>query len=148
MLKFRTLKNGIDKTNSFVTNDQYTFGGRFLRKYRLDELPQIVNILKGEMGIVGPRPEEARVIQLYPEHIRKKLLSVKPGWFSLAGIYFFKDEEEILKQSVTPHKDYWEIIRPMKLTLDFFYIDNRGFLLDCWILYQGLKKGIMQAFKR
>ena len=148
MLKIRTLREGVDKTSSFATSDQYVWGGRFMRKYRIDEIPQIWNLLKGQMNFVGPRPEEERVIELYPEHIREKLLSIKPGWFSLAGIYFFKDEEEILRLSPDPHKDYWEKIRPIKLTLDFFYIDNKGFLLDLWIIYQAIKRGVMQVFKK
>lgn len=144
MLKFRTMKEGT--SGSFATEDRYTWAGKFLRKTRLDELPQLWNIIRGDMWFVGPRPEEASTMNLFPQDIRTKLLSVKPGWFGLGGL-FFVDEEKFLAQSPDPHKDYWEKIKPMKLTLDFFYINNRCMSLDLWIIYQGFKVGIKNAFK-
>ena len=141
MYKFKTLKDGSD-TSAFH-KDAYLFGGRFLRKYRIDELPQIWNIIRGDMALVGPRPQEERTINLYPSGIKEKLLSVKPGWFSPAGIHFMH-EGQILEFSKNPHEDYWIKIQPMKLTLDFFYVENKGFFLDLWVIYQAIKKGLFQ----
>ena len=105
----------------------------------MDEIPQFWNLLKGDMALVGPRPEELGTINLYPEHIREKLLSVKPGMFGMAGIYFM-DEEQLLASSENPQKDYWEKIKPMKATLDTFYIENRCFLLNLAIVYMAIKR--------
>ena len=95
LYKFRTLKNGVDKTNSFASQEQYTFIGRFLRKSKIDELPQIWNWLKRDLNLVGPRPEEEKTIEVIPEETRKILLSVRPGLTSLSSIHFF-DETTIL----------------------------------------------------
>lgn len=143
MWKFRTMKLG--NNGYFASEDKYTWAGKFLRKTRLDELPQLWNILKGDMAFVGPRPEEESTMALFPEDIREKLLSVKPGWFGLGGLFFI-DEETWLAQSPDPHKDYWEKIKPMKLTLDFFFINNRCFSLKVWIMWQGFKIGIKNIF--
>ena len=136
MYKIRTLKEG--GSGAFAHEHEYTWCGRFLRRWRLDELPQLLNMIKGDMALVGPRPEEAKQISILPEDIRNKLLSVKPGLFGLSGLYFM-DEEHLLKNSTDPMSDYWTKIRPIKLTLDFFYIDNRGLLFDLWIIFQCLK---------
>lgn len=139
MLKFRTLKES-DK-NSYNHIDNYTKYGRFMRKYRIDEIPQLWHVLTRRMNLVGPRPMEAKTLNAYPGHVAKKLLSVRPGLFGLAGIYFL-DEEHLLSLSEDPQKDYWEKILPMKIALDFFYIDNRGILFDLWIIYNCIKKGL------
>lgn len=143
MYKFRTMKEG--NNGSFASEDRYTWPGKFLRKTRLDETPQLFNIIRGDMAFVGPRPEEASTMALFPEDIRSKLLSVKPGWFGIGGLFFI-DEEKFLAQSADPHKDYWEKIKPMKLTLDFFYINNKCISLDLWVIYQGLKIGFKNIF--
>lgn len=137
MYKIRTLKE--NKKTHYNHGNNYTFMGKFLRKYRLDEAPQLLNVLKGDMSIVGPRPQEAKTIDLYPDYIKDKLLSVKPGMFGLAGIHFM-DEEHILTLSEEPEKDYWERIAPLKITLDFFYIENKCLSLDLWIAWQAVKK--------
>ena len=145
MYKFRTMKLG--NNGSFAKEDRYIWCGKFLRKTRIDELPQLWNILKGDMSFVGPRPEEGLTIDLYPVHIREKLLSVKPGWFGIGGIFFI-NEEKYLAESQNPHEDYWMKIKPMKLTLDFFYIDNKCLSFDIWLIYQGLKTGIKNLWNR
>ncbi len=137
MLKIRTLKEG-GKT-SYQHGDNYTRFGRFFRKFRIDEVPQLWHVLTRRMSIVGPRPMEKKTLSLYPTHVQVKLLSVRPGMFGLAGLYFM-DEEHLLSISKDPQKDYWEKIAPMKIALDCFYIDNRGLLLDLWIIYQACKK--------
>ena len=140
MWKIRTLKEGSD-SSSFVSKDQYTWCGRFLRKWRIDEIAQLWNVLRGEMSLVGPRPLEYKTSTLYPRDTVRKLLSVKPGMFGLAGIYFM-DEERLLQLSQDPQKDYWEKIAPIKLALDFFYIENKCFSLDLWIVWHGIKRRI------
>jgi len=144
MYKIRTLKEG--ENGLFASDARYTWYGKFLRKSRIDEIPQLWNVLRGDMNLVGPRPEELRTINLYPEHIREQLLSIKPGLFGLSGLHFL-NEERLLQNSEDPQRDYWEKIRPMKLTIDFFYIEHRDVLLDIWIIYKGITKVFFSLFK-
>ncbi len=137
--KVRTLKEGTDKTSSFAQDDQYTRFGRFLRKTKIDELPQIICLLRGQISLVGPRAEEARSIRVLPNDIKQKLLSVKPGLTSLASVHFF-NEEEILKQVADPAALYWKEIKPTKILLDMFYIQNRCFILDLAIIWMTFKR--------
>ena len=139
MLKLRTLKEG---TKTEYKHDSYTRFGRFFRKFRIDEIPQLLHVLTRRMNLVGPRPQEQKTLSLYPGHLREKLLSVRPGLFGLAGLYFM-DEEKLLTLSDYPEKDYWEKIVPMKIALDMFYIDNKCFTLDCWVVWQCVKKGLL-----
>ena len=134
MLKLKTLKDDFDKTNTFAKEESYTKYGHTLRKYKIDELPQIWNVLKGQMSLVGPRPEEERTLNLIPEELRKQLLSVKPGMTSLASLHFY-DEEAILKYGEDVFKDYWIRIKPTKIMLDVFYVQNRNWILDLGILW-------------
>lgn len=145
--KIRTLKEGIDKTSSFAQEDQYLRFGKFLRKYKLDELPQVFNILKGEMSLVGPRPEEVRAINLLPTEIKEILTSVRPGLTSLSSIHFF-DEERLLQQSGDLHRAYWTEVKPLKIFLDVFYVQHRSWLLDLTVLWLTLKRIIKELFKR
>ena len=138
MYKFKTLEDNSD-TNSFASEQTYTRFGKFLRKWKIDELPQLFNILKRDMNIIGPRPEEQRTVDLIPTDTRQILLSVRPGLSCLSSIYFY-NEEEILLTSKDPAKTYWEQIKPMKIVLDIFYIQNRSFLLRLFIIWQTIKK--------
>lgn len=148
MYKWRTLKTPKSGSNKpFAHLNEYTWCGRFLRKYRLDETAQIVNIIKGDMRIVGPRPEENKTMKLVPLNIRKKILSIRPGWFDIAGVYFF-DEEEILKKAHDPAKVYFEVIKPMKLMLQTFYVENRCILLDLAIIWMGFKRAVREIWKK
>lgn len=135
MLKLKTLKDGVGQ---FAHQREYVFLGKFMRKWRIDELPQLWNILNGTMGIFGPRPREEKEVNLYPREIRDKLLSVKPGWFSLSGIYFM-NEEHILGLGTDANRDYFEAILPMKTVLDMFFIDNRSWLLYIALVWMALK---------
>lgn len=139
MYKINTLREG---TGSYAHEREYTFGGKFLRKWKLDELPQLWNWIRGDIALFGPRPREKKEIDVYPEHIREKLLSVKPGLICLAGIYFI-DEERILALSDDPTKDYFGKILPTKLTLDIFYIENRCWLLNIAMIWMALKARIL-----
>ena len=135
LYKFQTLKDDVDKISSFASQEQYTWCGRFLRKTKIDELPQVINIIKRDLSFVGPRPEEQRTIDVLPDYVKKILLSRRPGLTSLASLHFF-DESQILEQSRDVYRDYWEKIKPMKITLDIFYIRNRDIFLDVWIIWK------------
>lgn len=111
--------------------------GRILRKTKLDELPQLFNVLKGDMSIVGPRPEVKQWTEIYPEKW-KIVHSVKPGITDNASIEF-RNEEEILSASNDPVKTYQEVILPRKLDLYIDYVHNRSFLGDIKIILKTIK---------
>jgi lipopolysaccharide/colanic/teichoic acid biosynthesis glycosyltransferase len=137
ILKFRTMVVDAEKLGGPSTADddpRVTRAGKILRKYKLDELPQLVNVLKGEMSIVGPRPEILPEVELYSAEERQ-LLSVFPGitdWASLR----FRNEGEILKGSQDAHQAYWEKIRPEKIRLGLKYAQSHSFCEDMRILFQ------------
>jgi lipopolysaccharide/colanic/teichoic acid biosynthesis glycosyltransferase len=131
MLKLRSMivnadKSGVDSTSS---NDKRITGvGRFIRKYKLDELSQLWNVLIGDMSLVGPRPNVKRETDLYTIE-EKKLLTVRPGITDFSSIVF-SDEGEILKDQEDPDIAYNQLIRPGKSMLGIFYIENRSLLVD------------------
>ncbi|MGC1935975.1 MAG: sugar transferase, partial [Candidatus Acidiferrales bacterium] len=106
--------------------------GRILRKYKLDELPQLFNVLKGEMSVVGPRPEVISEVKLYTR-VERELLMVRPGMTDWASVRF-RNEGEILKGSPEPHQTYREKIRPEKMRLGLQYARNHSFLIDMQVL--------------
>ena len=116
--------------------------GRFLKKHNLDELPQLLNILKGEMSFVGPRPDVPSEVETYPLDIRKIILSVKPGLTDLATLEDIH-EGEILRGSSDPHQTYIEIIKPKKLKLATEYVKKRSFWLDIKIILKTIKSAIL-----
>ena len=144
LYKLRTLKPTARK---FAQPEEYTRFGHTLRKYKIDELPQLWNVLKGDMCIIGPRPDVQAAYDIMPEHARKTILSVKPGLTSLSSV-FFHDEEEILQGVEDKYKNYYNIIRPAKVLLDTFYINHKCFLLDLAILYMTAKVLMKKFFKR
>lgn len=146
LYKFRTLKENTDKTSSFAKEEQYVWGGRFLRKSKLDEIPQVINLIKRDLNIVGVRPEEERALKVLPEDTLKILLSRRPGLTSLSSIHFF-DEGHILSKSPDQHFDYWIKIKPLKIALDVFYIQQRDILLDLWIVWKTAILIIKSFFK-
>jgi len=113
--------------------------GSFLRKYQLDELPQLINVLKGEMSLVGPRPEVKMYVDMMTDEERKKILSVKPGMTDFASLWNFH-EGEILKGAKEPEVIYMEKIRPEKIRLQLEYVKNRSFLLDLKIILKTILK--------
>ena len=136
MWKFRTLKAGSD-SKMFAEN--YTRFGRLLRKVKLDELPQLVNVLRGEMSIFGYRPEEKRTWDILPDSIKEILIKQKPGIIDLSSIYFI-DEERLINLSKDPQEVYWQKIKPIKFILQAFYIENKSLLFNLAILWMFFKK--------
>lgn len=136
MLKLRSMivnadKSGVDSTAS---NDKRITGvGRFIRKYKLDELSQLWNVLIGDMSLVGPRPNVKRETDLYTIE-EKKLLTVRPGITDFSSIVF-SDEGEILKDQADPDIAYNQLIRPGKSLLGIFYIEKRSIFLDLKLIF-------------
>ncbi len=134
MYKFRTMFVGADKMGPAITyrNDpRVTRLGRFLRRTKLDELPQLLNVLKGEMSLVGPRPEAPRYVALYSPQ-QREVLKVKPGITGLAQLAYACEEDLLDPDSLD--RDYIGTILPRKLALDMEYVDKRSFLFDLKIL--------------
>lgn len=127
LLKFRTMRVGADKKGLLTVGDRdprVTRSGFYLRKYKLDELPQLLNVFLGQMSIVGPRPEVRRYVDLYTDD-QKRILKVKPGITDYASFNYI-DENEILAQSSDPENTYIHEIMPAKIELNFKYIDNQS----------------------
>ncbi len=140
MLKFRTMVVNADKIGGPSTSaddPRVTRIGAFLRRYKLDELPQLINVVKGEMSFVGPRPEVLDEVNKYTSEERK-LLSVRPGITDWASIKF-RNEGEILRGSPDPHATYLEKIRPEKVRLGLEYVDKSSLMTDIRIILGTLK---------
>ncbi|WP_031443324.1 sugar transferase [Arenibacter algicola] len=140
ILKFRTMFTGSDKKGLLTVGDRdprVTPVGYYLRKYKLDELPQLINVLLGDMSLVGPRPEVSKYVNLYSKEDRV-VLSIKPGITDYASIYF-RNENEILNSSSNPEKKYIEEVMPLKLELNKKYIREKGLLTDLKIIFMTLK---------
>ena len=135
MIKLRSMilnaeKNKVDSTSS--NDPRITKIGRFIRKFKLDELSQLFNVFIGEMSLVGPRPNVKRETDLYTK-VEKNLLRVKPGITDFASI-IFSDESEILKNVHDPDISYNQLIRPWKSRLGLFYIKKQSIQLDILII--------------
>ncbi|MCK9370394.1 sugar transferase [Candidatus Dojkabacteria bacterium] len=146
LYKFRTLMDNIDKTSSFAQQDQYVKFGKFLRKTKIDELPQLINWIKGDINFFGYRPEEERAWNILPSEIREILSKNKPGIIDLSSLHFY--DEETLLQVGDANKTYWEVIRPMKLTLQMFYSENRCWILNLAIIYIYFRKALKSLWKK
>ena len=136
LLKFRSMRVNSDKEGQITigADKRITPIGKFIRRSKLDELPQLFNILLGEMSVVGPRPEVPKYVELYsPEQL--KVLDVKPGLTDLASLKYIK-EQELLGKAEDPHKTYVEEIMPAKLALNLEYISKRGFWFDIKLIFQ------------
>lgn len=121
-----------------LSDSRVTKIGRFLRKYKMDELPQLFNILKGEMSFVGPRPDVRKYVDLYsPEQL--KVLEVKPGLTDYASIEYI-DESDLLAQSENPEKTYIEVVMNDKIKLNFKYIQEHNLKTDILILIKTIFK--------
>ena len=124
--KFRTMIVNAEKMGIITIGERdprITNSGYFLRKYKLDELPQLINVLKGEMSFVGPRPEVRKYVEMYNQE-QLKILTVKPGITDYASIEYI-NEDEILGKSSDPEKTYIEEIMPQKIKYNMKYINNK-----------------------
>ena len=124
----------VSKENS----SRITKVGKFLRKFKIDELPQLFNVLKGDMSLVGPRPELPSFVNNYKKQYNK-ILKIKPGITDYATL-FYSDEQGVLAQSDDPGKTYIEKIMPHKLRLYRRYIEDQNFILDVKIVFATLIK--------
>jgi len=140
LFKFRTMHvlKGTENGSFDAGNvSRITSFGRFLRKTKLDELPQLWNVLTGDMALVGPRPEVRKWVEVYPDRWAT-VLTVRPGITDPASIVY-RDEEEILARSADPERTYREEILPHKLSLYEEYVHSRSFLGDIGIIFKTLK---------
>lgn len=143
LLKFRSMYVNADKKGLLTVGDKdnrITKVGYYIRKYKLDELPQLLNVLKGDMSFVGPRPEVRKYVSMYTQD-QLKVLYVKPGITDPASIKYI-DENRLLSQSQEPEKTYIELIMPEKLRINLEYINNQSFLYDLSIIFQTVFKVI------
>jgi len=136
LYKFRTMEanSSADGLLTIGTKDvRITKIGRFLRKFKIDELLQLFNVAGGTMSFVGPRPEVRKYVNFYTEE-QKKVLTIKPGITDYASIAF-ANEGELLGKSGNPEQEYVSTIMPAKLKINLEYIDNRGFFTDLKIIF-------------
>ena len=137
IFKFRSMRVGADK-GSLITvgghDPRITRSGYFIRKFKLDELPQLINVFVGDMSLVGPRPEVRRYVDLYtPEQMH--VLDVRPGVTDMASIRY-RNENELLETAADPDKYYVEVIMQDKLRLNLEYVEKRSFLLDLKLIFR------------
>lgn len=140
--KFRSMRTDYDKDGKGIqtkgSSSAITSVGKFIRKTKLDELPQFFNIIKGDMSFVGPRPELPRRLQYYNES-QKEMFRVRSGISSPASIVF-SDEEYLMNQVKDPERFYIEQIMPYKIELNKYYVNNQSFWGDIWIIIVTLLK--------
>jgi lipopolysaccharide/colanic/teichoic acid biosynthesis glycosyltransferase len=141
LLKFRTMQTGADKKGLLTVgskDSRVTRVGYYLRKYKLDELPQLFNVLFGSMSLVGPRPEVRKYVDLYNAE-QQQVLLVKPGITDYASIEY-SNENEILAKAPNPEQTYINEIMPHKLSLNLKYIKEQGLLTDLKIILKTIGK--------
>jgi lipopolysaccharide/colanic/teichoic acid biosynthesis glycosyltransferase len=141
LFKFRSMRMNADEKGKLtigMKDQRITQVGYFIRKYKLDEFPQFLNVLKGEMSIVGPRPEVKEYVDLYTAE-QRNILSVKPGITDYASLEYFK-ENELLGKSSNPRETYIHEIMPAKIKLNEKYISNPSLSQDVKIIFLTFKK--------
>ncbi|MFN4122985.1 MAG: sugar transferase [Flavobacteriales bacterium] len=141
IFKFRTMHLNADKLGLLTVggrDSRITRAGHVLRKYKLDELPQLLNVLNGTMSLVGPRPEVRKYVNMYDAE-QHKVLSVKPGITDWASIVF-RNENELLAKAANPEQFYIKEVMPEKLKLNLTYIENNNLLTDLRIILQTIRK--------
>lgn len=137
IFKFRTMRPDADKTGQLITvgghDPRVTRSGYFIRKFKLDEFPQLINVLLGDMSLVGPRPEVRKYVDMYTAE-QLHVLDVRPGITSLASIRY-RNENELLAKAEDPDKVYIERIMPDKLAIDLKYVDNASLWSDIKLIF-------------
>lgn len=140
IFKYRTMRVGSDKYSQITVgkDNRITKVGVFLRKYKLDEIPQLINVLIGDMSLVGPRPEVPKYVTLYTDE-QKEILKVRAGITDYASIEF-SDENDLLASEEDPEKAYIEKVMPKKIELNKKYITEISILTDIKIILLTIKK--------
>lgn len=139
ILKFRTMRVGVSGTQVTSGRDpRITRSGRWLRSTKLDELPQLLNVVRGEMSLVGPRPEVPKYVAEWPEDARHLVLSVRPGITDPASIEF-RREAEVLAEADDPERHYVDVILPRKVSLYCDYVRTRSFSGDLRVIGDTLR---------
>jgi lipopolysaccharide/colanic/teichoic acid biosynthesis glycosyltransferase len=141
LFKFRSMRKDADKSGKLTVgmrDARITRTGYFIRKFKLDEFPQFINVILGDMSIVGPRPEVKEYVDLYNEE-QRKILNVRPGITDLASLEYF-EENELLGKSENPQKTYIEEIMPAKIELNKRYLANPTLGNDLKIMWQTFMK--------
>jgi len=137
ILKFRTMYVNAEAKGKLTVgskDSRITKIGFWIRKYKIDELPQFINVAKGEMSIVGPRPEVSKYVNLY-SNIQKKVLSIKPGITDYASLKYF-EENKLLGESLNPEETYVKEIMPEKLKINLEYLEKNSFKNDLIIIWK------------
>lgn len=137
IFKFRSMRVGADKQGLITVgghDPRITRSGYFIRKYKLDEFPQLINVFIGDMSLVGPRPEVRKYVDMYtPEQMH--VLDVRPGVTSLASIRY-RNENELLDKAEDPDQFYIDVVMPDKLAIDLEYVKNASFWYDIKLIFQ------------
>lgn len=136
LYKFRSMRQS-NQNNKLITtsnDERITRVGKVIRKTKLDELPQLLNILKGDMSFVGPRPEVPKYVELYTDE-QKKVLSIKPGLTDYASLYYI-NESDLLAKVENPEEYYIKVIMPKKIDYALQYIENKSIITDISILFK------------
>ena len=137
LFKFRSMRVGSDK-NGLITvgghDPRITRSGYFIRKYKLDELPQLINVFIGDMSLVGPRPEVRKYVDMYTAE-QMHVLDVRPGITDMASIRY-RNENELLEQADDPDKYYVEVVMQDKLRLNLEYVERHSFFFDIRLIFQ------------
>jgi len=143
--KFRTMKESSEDQGRLTIgdDDRITQSGQFLREFKFDELPQLIDVFIGRMSLVGPRPEVQEFIDIYPVDVKNKILSIKPGITDMASIEM-ANENDILGKYKNPKQAYIDIILPMKQKHYLNYVDNHNIWLDIKIIFLTLKRIIVR----
>jgi lipopolysaccharide/colanic/teichoic acid biosynthesis glycosyltransferase len=145
IFKFRTMRVGAEKGGLLTVggrDPRVTRVGYYLRRYKLDELPQLFNDLLNDMSFVGPRPEVRRYVEMYNDE-QKRVLLVKPGITDPASISYI-DENEILSRADDPEATYIKEVMPAKLAINLAYLNRRSFFTDLGVLFQTAQKIIIR----
>ena len=141
IFKFRSMRVGSDKGRQITVGERdprITRSGYFIRRYKIDELPQLINVFLGDMSVVGPRPEVRKYVDLYSEE-QRKVFQVRPGITDLASIKYL-NENELLSQVDAPDTYYIDVIMPDKLAINLEYIRHQSFMGDIKIIFNTLFK--------
>jgi lipopolysaccharide/colanic/teichoic acid biosynthesis glycosyltransferase len=143
--KFRTMVVDAEKNGSGITSggdNRITRTGRILRKFKIDELPQLFNVLKGDMSLVGPRPEIIKYVEWYKDDY-ERILSIRPGITDISSLTF-RNEESILQGVDDPEGYYVHVLLPEKMRLAREYVENMSFFYDVKLIFKTLYKIIFQ----